>query len=399
MRKGVPIAGLLFVLSAAGLALFLWPQKIDATKVSRKAISQTVVSSGQVMPPSEVRIGSLVSSTVRSVLVGEGDAVVAGQVLVEFDRSEAEAGVKQAKAQLDAAKAGRGEVANLSAPVARSNLRRAEAQLESAGQQLNRERTLTKAGVTTPVQLEEAETAMAVAEAARKEAQLQVVAASNGGARALSAAAQVSLASAQLALAEERLRQHTIVAPTDGVILNRSVEPGDSILPGAALLRISAVGLTRIRIEPDERNLALLELGQKGRASTEAFPADQFDVTVTYIAPAVNPDRGTIEVQLLVENPPQYLRPHMTASAEIVVATKKDALVLPRVAIQSEARSPYVWTLHSSRVQRTPVELGLLGDDEVSVRTGLSEQDVILLKGTQEMKVGAKVTPRFVEGR
>jgi multidrug efflux pump subunit AcrA (membrane-fusion protein) len=90
-------------------------------------------------------------------------------------------------------------------------------------------------------------------------------------------------------------------------------------------------------IEPDERNLALLALGQSATASSEAFPDDRFAATVSYIAPAVDPRRGTIEVRLAVPTPPEYLRPDMTVSVEITVAERAHTTILPADAVRGLA--------------------------------------------------------------
>ena len=77
-------------------------------------------------------------------------------------------------------------------------------------------------------------------------------------------------------------------------------------------------------LEPDERNLALLRKGQRAVVSAEAYPSQSFDATLGYIAPAVNGERGTIEIRLDVPEPPSYLRPNMTVSVELQIETRRD---------------------------------------------------------------------------
>src|SRR5690606_11363374 len=113
----------------------------------------------------------------------------------------------------------------------------------------------------------------------------------------------------QLSRAKVDLSQTRVLAPSDGVILRRLAEPGDVVNAGASLFVLSTEGVTRAVIEPDERSLAQLAIGQTARVSTEAFPSESFEATLSYIAPAVDPHRGTIEVRLDIAQPPRYVLP------------------------------------------------------------------------------------------
>src|SRR5690606_27245286 len=259
-------------LLGGGAALVLRPQKVSVVRPEIGPVRQTVVVSGQVMPPAEIRLASLVSSSVQEVLAREGQQVEEGQVLVRLDDADARAGVAQAEATLAAARAGRTELLRLSAPEAETALRRAETKLQEAHRRLKREQNLFDAGVTTEAMLDEAKTAEQLAQAERQGALLQLRAASAGGTRGQSAKANIALAEAQLSRAKVQLSRHVVRAPTDGVVISRAIEPGDAVFSGSNLFLLSATGDTRLRVEPDERNLALLELGQVAVASAEAFP-------------------------------------------------------------------------------------------------------------------------------
>jgi HlyD family secretion protein len=172
------------------------------------------------------------------------------------------------------------------------------------------------------------------------------------------------------------------------------VEPGDAVAQGSSLFVLSTTGETRLRIEPDERNLALLERGQKAEASSEAFPDRRFEANLSYIAPAVDPERGTIEVRLLVPKPPSYLRAHMSVSVEVVVAQKKKALVVPRRSILNILESPSVLVIRSGAVVRQKVSLGIEGDLAVEIVDGLNSDDV-LVSEPRAVTVGQKAKARL----
>src|SRR5690606_21066338 len=141
------------------------------------------------------------------------------------------------------------------------------------------------------------------------------------------AEAEARLSSARVALADASLR-----APADGLVVRRLVDPGAVVAPGAPLLVFVADGATRLVVEPDESNLALLEVGQRALASADAFPDRAFPARLSWIAPAVDPARGTVEVRLEVPRPPAYLRADMTVSVEIEVARVDDGLTVPASA-------------------------------------------------------------------
>ncbi len=207
-------------------------------------------------------------------------------------------------------------------------------------------------------------------------------------------------AEADLKASQERLDQATITAPVRAVVLRRDVEPGDSVQPGRVLLLLARVGETRLTVEPDERSLAFIQRGQPAQASADAFPKDRFAATVETVAPSVDPDRGTVEVKLLVPKPPDYLRPGMTVSVEIEVGRRERALVLPSEAVRDAAsEQPWVLVPEEGRAVRRDVTLGLRGEDRVEVTRGLAEGEWLLLPSARALLPGQRVRPRVREGR
>lgn len=379
---------------AAASAYLAWRgASAPVLRPTRGPIVQTVVSSGRVLPPAEIHLGALITSTVREVHVREGDPVEVGQLLVQLDDGEARAAVDKAESAVAQAQTGRYEITQLSAPSAEAGLRQAEAAHAQAKRRLEQEQALFAGGVSTQAALDDARTSLTLAEAQREAAELQVKAASAGGSKAAVAAASVAQAKAQLAVATEQLARTRILSPVKGTVLGRHIEPGDAVVVGSRLLHLSRVGATRLVIEPDERNLASLEVGQPATASAEAFPADRFDAEVQYIAPSVDPQRGTVEVRLSVPAPPDYLRPHMTVSVEIEVGRRDDATLLPRRAVRDLASDqPYVLAIRDGRAVKTLVGLGVRGDDRVEV-TGVDPDAWVIADPTSGIAPGDRVRP------
>ena len=126
----------------------------------------------------------------------------------------------------------------------------------------------------------------------------------------------------------------------------------------------------------DEKHLRLLTPGMPAQALADAFPGQRFDARLSYIAPAVDPQRGTVDVRLDVPQPPAFLKPDMTVSVELLAGAKKDALVLPSSAVRDADREkPWVLVLQGGRAERMPVRLGLRGVGAVEVVEGLAAGD------------------------
>lgn len=380
-------------LVGAGAAYLGWRgDAVDVVRPERGPVVQTVVSSGRVLPPAEIRLGALTASTVADVKVAEGDVVTKGQLLLRLDDGEARAAVEQAEATLTQAKAGRYEQARLSGPAAAAQLEQAAANLEQAERRLKQAEELFAAGATTRTKLDEAKTAVSIAKSQHEAAQLQVKATRAGGSQALRAAASVAVAEAQLAQARELLSRTRIVAPADGVVTARHVEPGDAVVVGSRLLVLSRRGATRLVIEPDERNLALIALGQSAIASAEAFPNQRFDAEVAFVAPTVDPERGTVEVRLAVAEPPGYLRPHMTVSVEIEVGRREEALTIPRSAVRGlSTDQAYAFVVVGQKVERRPLELGLRGERLVEVLAGVDAGEALVADASADLETGQRI--------
>jgi HlyD family secretion protein len=385
---GLVAATIGIAVAAGGYWWFLGKKTPETVEVHAQELRQTIVSSGQVMPPAEVRIDSLATGAVREIGKREGDLVKAGDVLVRLDEGEIDALIAQAEAAVAQARAGKTTLKATTLPQALETAGQIRANLGQARSELARQKKLFEGGVINASALETAENAVRIYESQEKAADLQVKAASNGGSATLSASATIALAEAQLAVTKVNKDRARIIAPMDGVITTRFVEVGETVRPGTALLVLTANGRTRIQLEPDERNLALLAKGQRAAVSAEAFPNESFEATLSYIAPAVNADRGTIEVRLDVPTPPAYLRPNMTVSVELQIQTRENALSLPLTAVQDLGSArPWVGVLGAhGKVTPREIQVGLRGDELVEVLSGVTEGERVVFEPPLAMK-------------
>jgi len=162
------------------------------------------------------------------------------------------------------------------------------------------------------------------------------------------------------------------------VVLARHVESGSMAQPSRVLLALAA-GSTRIDAGIDEKHLHMLVLGMPARAVADAYPTQPFDAQLSYIGPAVDLQRGTVEVRLALPQPPAFLKPDMTVSVELIGANRPDALVLPAAAVrEADTASPWVLVLRDHRALRVPVKLGLRGVGTVEIVSGLAAGDLAI---------------------
>jgi len=343
---------------------------------------QTIVTSGRVRPPARATLATLVAGRVATLAADEGEKIRAGQELLQLDDGEAQATLDQARAAVDAASAQVRQVRTVSLADAREAVARAQTHLDDAQRTHERIQRLFTGGAATRETLEDAGTALSLAESELRAAQNQE--ADITGSRRASSNAAKHQAQAALAASLSRFSYHRLTAPFDGIVIERLVEQGDVVQAGMPAFVVVRQGAVELVIEPDERNLALLALGQSATASSEAFPDDRFAATVSYIAPAVDPRRGTIEVRLTVPTPPAYLRPDMTVSVEITVAERAQTTILPADAVRGLAEDkPWILVVEGAHAQRRDVEVGISGDTRVEVVRGVAPGDPVIPAATR----------------
>jgi HlyD family secretion protein len=375
----------LALLAGIGYALWLAAQpyafgpKVSSQAVSRGTVVQTVVASGNVQTPSRVEIGTQGTGIVAKVLAEAGSRVTAGQVLVELDHSEADATVEQMRAGLRQAEVRLKQIADVALPVAEQTVRQAEANRLSAQQQLKRIQKLRQQGFATVVQLEEAQRAFDVASSQRDTAKMQAASNRKDGSERVAAVAAIDLARANLAAAQTRLSYLTVKSPLTGTVITRTIEPGALAQPGRVMFQISPDGATELVLQIDERNLRYLKLGQTALVSADAFPGERFEARLAVVDPAVDRERGAIEVKLAVDKPPAFLRQDMTVSVDIEVARIEDAITIGLDAVRDQGGDKgWVWRLDGDVVRRQEVALGVRGGGKVQILDGLEAGDQVV---------------------
>jgi HlyD family secretion protein len=374
------------------LIQFALGPKVAGFSVSKDELIQTVVASGRVESPARVEIASEITGTVISIPVAEGQTVRAGQTLIVLESSDERAAVDQAKAAVDQATARMRQIRELNQPVSRQTLLQAQTTLDIATKQYERNLELSKNGFVSQSQLDDSLRNLNIAKSQAEAAQLQADAIlSKGSDYALSESA-LNQARANEKVTRAKLRNTVIKAVTGGVLISRSVEQGNVAMAGKTLMVMSPRGKTQLIVQIDEKNMRFLKLGQQALVVADAYPGERFKAVVSYINPAVDATRGSVEIKLDVASPPDFLRQDMTVSVDIEVDRRAEALTLSLSAIRDgTGAEPWVMVLDKGRVQRRKLKLGVRGDSRVEILEGLQAGDLVLPATGVTVKEGKRV--------
>jgi HlyD family secretion protein len=276
--------------------------------VRRADVHVTVSATGKIQGLNTVEVGAEVTGKVLRVLVDYNDRVTKGQVLAEIDPEQLNAALEETRAQVLAAEA---------------NIRTAQATLVETKQARARAEEQAKQGLVAQKELETARAA-----AARAEASLA------------SSTASASLARASLKSAQSRLAKTKIIAPIDGIVLARAVEPGQTVTSGfqtPVLFRV-AEDLTKLslHVDVDEADIGRVKEGGDASFTVDAYPQRTFPSKVVSLRnePKTSQSVVSYEAVLTVDNSELLLRPGMTATATITSETVKDVLVVPNAALR-----------------------------------------------------------------
>ncbi|MDP3170737.1 MAG: efflux RND transporter periplasmic adaptor subunit, partial [Polaromonas sp.] len=371
--------------------------RVDVLELRYAPLLRTLQFSARVATLSRVDVGSTVTGRVAQVRVAEGSQVRQGEVLIQLETEELRAAVTQAQASERQAQARLAGLRSTGRTATQAGLAQADSTLKAAEAELARTQQLVKQGFLSEARLDEVRRAVEVARAQQAGARAQTQANAEAGTDVAQAQAQLALASAATAAARARLAQAAVLAPTDARVLTRDAEPGQIVQPGKALMRLALAGPTQLTAQVDERFLDQLQPGQKASVVADAFADQRFSARVLSIAPAVDAQRGAIEVKFALEQQaPAFLREDMTLSVEVETGRRERALVLPLSALRTQP-SPTTATVlvaDAGSAQERQLRLGLRTLDAVEVLEGLAEGEAVLLGSSAQ--AGARIRTRGV---
>ncbi len=317
LRIGIVVAVL-----ALGLGAWAWsraravpaaPRWVTA-RVQRRDLDETIRATGTVQPLLQVQVGAQVSGRILNVAVDFNTEVHTGDLLAEIDRTPYLAQVAQARAALGVAEATRAQN--------RANFLLAERALARA-------HDLRTRGLNAPADLEQA--------TAQRDAARAAVAVAD---------AQIAQTAASLSSARTSLGYTRILAPIDGTVATRAIDPGQTVAASfqTPTLFVIANDLTHMRViaDVDEANIGKLREGMVASARVDAWPREVFRGTVSQlrITPVTTNGVVTYAAVIDVANPARQLRPGMTATITVDTQHRPQVLAVPNASLRFRPSAP-----------------------------------------------------------
>ena len=352
---------LVLAVLALGSGAWFWWSRVEQAKnqvpayvtevLKRGEISLTITATGNLAPTTEVTVGSELSGTTLEVYVDFNDRVTKGKALAKLDTSKLAQQTESSRASVKSAQA---------------KVAQAEATVKESAATLARQKELHRISISSTSDLE-----ASIATAARARADV------------LSAQALVGEAEAQVRINEYDLSKAIIKSPIDGIVLTRSIEPGQTVAASftAPQLFIIAEKLERMKLEVSiaEADIGRVAKGQNATFTVDAWPERSYQAIVSIVSygSVVKDNVVTYEADLEVSNDDLSLRPGMTATADIRVAESTNVFLVPAAALRfvpasaivaapSAAKKSFVQSLIPMPTRRSSRPTGAEGDGKTS---------------------------------
>jgi HlyD family secretion protein len=341
--------------------------KVTIDKAKKQDLTSIISASGEIKPKKSINISAQVPGRIIKIGVVEGQEVKAGDFLLKLDSTQYEAIADRDQNFIRAAN---------------SDLIQAEARLQRDKRSYERQQKLFADDLISKDQLE------------ASQAQYDV---SNAQVNAIGF--QIKQADASLKSTLDNLAKTTYNSPIDGIITSLRVEEGEVAIigtmnnPGTVLLTIADLSVMEVEVEVDETDVIGVTLGQAARIRVDAFPDKVFDGKVTEIGSSAlqqttagvsTQESKDFKVVVTLENPSERLKPGLSASADIVVAEKKQTLAVPISALVLRDKAGAapdaavkeeegIYVVEASRVKFVPVVKGITGGMMIEIASGLAD--------------------------
>ncbi len=357
---------------------------VRAATAQRSAIRSVVSTNGKIEALQNFEAHAPIGTTVKKILVKEGDHVKRGQLLVQLNDAEARSQAAQALARV------RGADADISAVKSGGNheevltldaeLVKARADTETAQRNLDALRKLHEQNAASPGEVKNAEDQLK-----RANADLFLLQQKQKNRYSEPEVAHVEAqkadAQAAYAAAEDVLAQLNVRAPFDGVVYSLPVVQGAYLNPGDLVLQEADLSKVRVRAFVDEPDLGRLAPGDKIAVTWDAIPGRSWDGAVT-VVPSVVKLRGTRnvgETTCVVDNADLKLLPNVNVGVTIITSQHDNVITVPREAVHQEDNKSYVYQIVNNELQRRYVQTSISNLTQVEVTGGLEDNAMVAL--------------------
>lgn len=405
------------------------PEVVDVTTAQAVIvpIPTYIEATGNLTSDAQTDVAPAVGGKIVEVNFDIGSYVSQGSVLVRLDARDARIRLEQARAQVEqqrqaiqqAEAAAEQSLANLRQTQARLGVRDGQtfqikdfsqvksitAQLELAEKELRRTENLLETGdVSRSIydqrksqrdsligQLDEARSNAAVAIRAidTARAAYETARTSIGGARAALATSQTQVDQAQKAISDTN-----VLAPISGYIAERTADVGEFISPNTPNAKIATIVRTstlRVRIDVPEQDIAKVATGQGVSVQTSAWPDRNFAGTVVRISPSLNATARTLIVEAEIQNVDGLLKPGQFATVRVTQSKPEPAVMIPVKAVKTVGDTTSVFVVKEGIARETFVQLGLLENDQIQVKSGVIEGDQVVVSDLSQLTDGVFV--------
>jgi len=304
---------------------------VEATKVARASMPQTITTVGSLRSDESVTLRPEVAGRISAIQFQEGQRVTKGATLVRLDPAINDAEVQQARANLTLAKS-----------------------------KFDRSVDLAKSNFISGQAKDEAENNLKVAQAS-------------------------------LTLAEARAAKMDIRAPFSGVIGLRSVSVGDYVKEGADMVNLESIDPLKVDFRVPETYMRQIQVGQPLSITLDSFPGRTFEGRVFAVNPLLDAAGRAVVIRAQVRNADTSLRPGMFARVKLVTKDAKEALVVPEQALVPQGEEQFVYKIVDGKAARTKVVVGQRRDGKVELVSGVGADDLIVTAGQLKLRDGVPV--------
>jgi len=372
------------------LASFRWRDEtipVRATAVTRNDIRSVVSTNGKVEPLHNFEAHTPIGTTVKRLLVSEGDHVRKGQLLLQLDDAEARSQAARALAQMRASDADvsaiqsggtREEVMTLD-----SGLIKARSEQDAARRNLDALHRLQQNGAASPGEVRAAQDQLDRANADLTLLEQKQKARFSKPEIAKADAGRLQAESAYAA-SNDILSQLNVRAPFDGVVYSLPVHQGNYVNPGDLVLQEADLSKILVRAFVDEPDIARLSPGDKIEVSWDAMPGRTWSGAVSTVPATVklHGTRNVGETTCVVDNHDFKLLPNVNVGVTIVTAEHRNVLTIPREALRQDDGRPYVLAVVNSELRRQEVQTSISNLTQVEISAGLSQNAEVALTST-----------------
>jgi len=373
---------------------YLRPQKpkiLKMAKVVRGPLTAFVEETGIVKPQvgALVKVGTRATGLLTYLPYQVGDYVKKGELLAKIDDREILANLKSAKAELKNLQAELDLVEKtyplrIKEQVAR--IKAAKAEYEYARINLEREKRLLKQDFTTQDDVDKAKKQYLLAKANYEVEQKALTRLQEEYKQKRKALlARIAAQKARIKSLQIQLSYTRIYAPISGYVSQVSTQQGETVVAGlSAPNLITLIDPTKLEVwlYVDETDIGVVRPGAEVHYYVDAYPEKWFKGQIHTIYPEPKVMENIVYYLAIFKVSPgdvKFIRPEMTVHARIITQRKKNALLIPNAALKFEQGKPVVYRVEKERLIRTPVKLGLQGEDKIEILSGLKEGDVVAI--------------------